>query len=146
VSEVAAPPFVIRASRFLRTFGLPLLAKELTEQAARPRTYKLRVGYALLLYFGAFLCFLGSFGSTTVSPMAILGHGRGIFKLRVDLSANHARPWMLAQKLHARLHPRGLYNVVIVHEREVLTHRVHRAATARVGEALLRLVKDTNRE
>lgn len=85
MSEIAASSFAIRASRFLRTFGLPLLAKELTEQAARPRTYKLRVGYALLLYFGAFLCFLGTFGSVTASPLAILGHGRGMFMACIDL-------------------------------------------------------------
>ena len=37
-------------STFTRLFHLPLLAKELLEQAARPRTYWMRVAYGALLY------------------------------------------------------------------------------------------------
>ena len=41
----------------LQKLGLPLLAKELIEQAARKRTYVVRVLYAALLFFVAFLAF-----------------------------------------------------------------------------------------
>jgi len=41
----------------LTRFGLPLLGKELLEQAARKRTYVVRVLYATLLFCASFLFF-----------------------------------------------------------------------------------------
>jgi len=68
--------------KFGQTFGLPLLAKELVEQAARKRTYTVRVVYATLLFVGFGLCY------ATVSAsylgrgnwMAMLGRGRMMFE------------------------------------------------------------------
>ena len=44
-------------TKHIANFSLPLLAKELIEQAARKRTYIVRVVYAVLLFFTAFLFF-----------------------------------------------------------------------------------------
>ena len=59
--------------------ALPLLAKELTEIAARRRTYITRVVYALLLYgtFGAFLAPKLEFAGTP--SMAAMGLGSSLF-------------------------------------------------------------------
>ena len=60
--------------------SFPLLAKELTEAAARPRTYRLRVIYAVLLYavFGLMLpSWAWNAGS---SPLMILGAGHEMFE------------------------------------------------------------------
>jgi hypothetical protein len=54
--------------RQLTNFGLPLLAKELIEQAARKRTYVIRVVYASLLFLVAFLFF----DSSLLGPAAII--------------------------------------------------------------------------
>lgn len=59
--------------------GLPLLAKELTEQAARRRTYVLRTLYGVLLFFVAALLFLQQLGTGTRQPLGMLGQGREIF-------------------------------------------------------------------
>lgn len=66
-------------------FGLPLLAKELIEQAARKRTYVLRVLYALLLFAMSFLLFYETLRVGRASPFAILGKGRGIFEVLMGL-------------------------------------------------------------
>ena len=63
-----------------RTFGLPLLAKELVEQAARPRTYLLRVGYACLLFVAAFYMFSGILARSSGNAFAVLGQGREMFR------------------------------------------------------------------
>lgn len=65
--------------------GLPLLAKELTEQAARRRTYVLRVLYAILLFTASFLMFYEILRVGTASPFAVLGHGRDVFVILMGL-------------------------------------------------------------
>jgi hypothetical protein len=69
----------------LKQLGLPLLAKELIEQSARKRTYVVRVAYASILFFTAFLMFYEELRVGTTSPMAVLGKGRELFKMLVAL-------------------------------------------------------------
>src|SRR5688572_3503195 len=59
--------------------GLPLLAKELLEQAARPRTYIVRTLYAALLFFFALLIFYFSSYESIANPLALFGRGREVF-------------------------------------------------------------------
>ncbi|MEO8354115.1 MAG: ABC transporter permease, partial [Chthoniobacteraceae bacterium] len=62
----------------LHLFQLPLLAKELVEQAARRRTYLLRVIYAGLLY----VCLLGPelrFFHGNSNPLNVLGRGKDLW-------------------------------------------------------------------
>lgn len=64
--------------------SLPLFAKELLEQAARRRTYVLRVVYGLLL----FVFVLGPesrFFQAGVNPMRVLGQGRSLFEALLAL-------------------------------------------------------------
>jgi ABC-type transport system involved in multi-copper enzyme maturation permease subunit len=75
---VKTPPLTSR-------FGLPLLAKELIEQAARKRTYILRVTYAVLLFVVAFLIFHDTLRVGRTSPFAILGKGAQIFSVLMGL-------------------------------------------------------------
>jgi hypothetical protein len=65
--------------------GLPLLAKELLEQAARKRTYVIRVVYASLLFFSAFVFFFEILRIGSTSPLAALGKGREMFETLVRL-------------------------------------------------------------
>ena len=69
-------------TRLRRIFALPLLLKELTESAARPRTYVVRVLFAVGLYGLVALFLPRDFWRTdaTVS-FATLGMGRSIFDL-----------------------------------------------------------------
>ena len=71
--------------KHIANFGLPLLAKELTEQAARKRTYVVRVVYAVLLFFTAFLFFYESLRVGSTSPLAVLGRGKDMFSSLVFL-------------------------------------------------------------
>ena len=71
--------------RLSTKIGLPLLAKELIEQAARKRTYVIRVVYASLLFLTAFLFFFDSLRVGAVSPLAVLGKGREMFEILVLL-------------------------------------------------------------
>lgn len=70
--------------------SLPLLARELTEQAAQRRTYVLRVVYGLLL-FGLVLLMAGVTSrqwarhARTYDPMALVGIGQSLFYLLVAL-------------------------------------------------------------
>ena len=66
-------------------FALPLLAKELIEQAARKRTYVIRVLYATLLFVTAYLVFYDTLRVGRVSPLAVLGRGREMFSTLVGL-------------------------------------------------------------
>ena len=66
-------------------FSLPLLEKELIEQAARKRTYQIRAGYACLLFFVAFLIFYDALQAGVTSPLAVLGRGRDMFSTLVYL-------------------------------------------------------------
>lgn len=60
-------------------FGLPLLTKELVEQAARRQTYILRVVYALLLFVAAGIMFASTLAAGSHNLFAILGSGRQMF-------------------------------------------------------------------
>jgi ABC-type transport system involved in multi-copper enzyme maturation permease subunit len=62
----------------LKQCGLPLLGKELIEQAARKRTYVIRVAYATMLFFIAFLFFFEILSSVSASPLSALGRGKEI--------------------------------------------------------------------
>lgn len=98
--------------RLLSRFGLPLLAKELIEQAARKRTYVLRVVYAVLLFGVTFLAFYGTLavlirrGSAT----ALMGQGRDIVR------------WLIGLQFA------GLYLFVPAITCGVLTHEKERAS------------------
>ncbi|HUG90741.1 MAG TPA: ABC transporter permease subunit [Planctomycetaceae bacterium] len=59
--------------------GFPLLAKELTEQAAQRRTYVIRVLYACALFVAAYVMFSGILSSRGQSAFAVLGQGREMF-------------------------------------------------------------------
>ncbi len=70
------------------TLGCPLLVKELTELAARKRTYRLRVLYALVLFATALILFwsviFANYGGTG-SPLGMLGRGGDMFQMLVAL-------------------------------------------------------------
>lgn len=63
-----------------RSWGLPLLAKELTEQAARKRTYAMRVAYACLLFAVVYYIFADQLDNTSGNLFSVLGQGRDIFE------------------------------------------------------------------
>lgn len=67
--QLSAPPI-----------GLPLLAKELTEQSARRRTYIIRVVYAVALYGFTLWAFWNQLGSWNSNSFTILGRGRELFE------------------------------------------------------------------
>src|SRR5579859_7819642 len=69
----------------VQSLGLPLLGKELIEQAARKRTYGVRVLYASLLFLSAYLLFYETLRIGTASPLAVLGRGRAMFTTLVAL-------------------------------------------------------------
>jgi len=75
----------MRITRLVANFGLPLLAKELTEQAARKRTFVIRVVYATILFLMASLFFYQTLQFVTSSPLAVLGHGKNMFATLVGL-------------------------------------------------------------
>jgi hypothetical protein len=65
--------------------GLPLLGKELIEQAARKRTYIVRVLYAALLFLAAYLFFYETLRGNAAGSLAVLGRGRNMFETLVGL-------------------------------------------------------------
>ena len=73
-------PLRTMTSRLRHLFSFPLLAKELTEAAARPRTYRLRVIYAGLLYTVFGLMVPSWAWSAGTSPLTILGAGHEMFE------------------------------------------------------------------
>lgn len=72
-------------TRYFANFGLPLLGKELIEQAARKRTYVLRAVYAALLFFSSYLFFYEIMQVGSASPLAVLGRGREMYAALVGL-------------------------------------------------------------
>jgi ABC-2 family transporter protein len=64
-------------------FSFPLLAKELTERAARPRTYWLRIGAALLLYGGFWFENDHVLKHDAMDAGYVLGAGRQMFEATV---------------------------------------------------------------
>lgn len=67
-----------------RNAGLPLLWKELQEQAARPRTYVIRFVYGGLLFALACAVFYGNLGENAGSTN-VLGRGRGLLNQLVTI-------------------------------------------------------------
>ena len=62
------------------TLGLPLLAKELFEQAGRRRTYVIRLAYASLLFLIAYWQFDFILAAGGQGTLGVLGHGRRMFQ------------------------------------------------------------------
>ena len=71
--------------RLATRYRLPLLAKELVEQAARRRTYTVRVAYACMLFAASALFYLEIASRGMSNPFAVLGQGRQIFEAVVYL-------------------------------------------------------------
>ena len=67
--------------------GLPLLTKELIEQAARKRTYVVRLVYASLLFLLAFWQFTSILSSNGSNSLAILGSGTDMFNRVIELQS-----------------------------------------------------------
>jgi ABC-type transport system involved in multi-copper enzyme maturation permease subunit len=65
--------------------GLPLLTKELIEQAARRRTYVVRVVYACLLFCAAYLMFYQILSTRGYNLFQVIGRGREMFNSLVGL-------------------------------------------------------------
>ncbi len=63
--------------------SFPLLIKELTEQAARRRTYIIRVLYASALFLFFCIIFRDELAPGTGNPLRILGSGKGMFEFLV---------------------------------------------------------------
>lgn len=59
----------------LKRFSLPLLAKELVELSARPRTYIVRVAYAGILLLISWIVLFNSIPYGASSPLDVLGRG-----------------------------------------------------------------------
>lgn len=67
-------------ARLARAFSFPLLAKELTEAAARRRTYVTRVLYAVLLYALFALMMPRWLWRADLAPLQAMGAGRQLFE------------------------------------------------------------------
>lgn len=65
--------------------GLPLLARELLELSARRRTYIVRVLYACLLFFSAFLMFYDTLRANMTTAFGVLGRGRVMYETIIGL-------------------------------------------------------------
>ncbi|HAA51394.1 MAG TPA: hypothetical protein DCE43_16875 [Planctomycetaceae bacterium] len=74
-------------SRRWPQMGLPLLTKELIEQAARKRTYVVRLVYASLLFVLAFWQFTSILSSNGSNSLAILGSGTDMFHRVIELQS-----------------------------------------------------------
>lgn len=70
--------------RWRQAWELPLLVKELNEQAARPRTYIIRFLYAATLFTAACALFYGNFLTGDASATGSLGRGRFMFERLVN--------------------------------------------------------------
>ncbi len=68
-------------------FSYPLLARELTERAARPRTYAIRVGYGFVLYAIFVIAVQRLVGQAAADPTGLggLGFGRELLHTLVEL-------------------------------------------------------------
>src|SRR6516164_7222737 len=72
-------------SKIARFIELPLLAKELNEQAAQKRTYLIRFVYAAILFTAGCGLFYGDFLHEGAGSPGGLGQGRGMFEQLVRL-------------------------------------------------------------
>lgn len=68
---------------FLPTF--PLLSKELIEQAARKRTYIVRVMYAVMLFGGFLIFFQDRLAPSVATVTSVFGSGEGMFRALVSM-------------------------------------------------------------
>ncbi|MFN0053714.1 MAG: ABC transporter permease subunit [Planctomycetales bacterium] len=75
----------LRLHRLIQSLELPLLVKELNEQASRPRTYLIRFVYATLLFAAACALFFGNFLGEGGGATGALGRGRFLFERLVTL-------------------------------------------------------------
>ncbi len=66
-----------------KSLSLPLLAKELVEQAARRRTYVVRVAYAALLFLAFAIYFHSEVPRRAGSPHLVFGMGKQMFEFLV---------------------------------------------------------------
>jgi ABC-type transport system involved in multi-copper enzyme maturation permease subunit len=66
-------------------FGLPLLTKDLIEQAAHRRTFVLRVVYAIVLYGSALWIYADVVGGGASGGISSLGRGRELFTMLVNV-------------------------------------------------------------
>jgi len=73
------------AAQILRLVELPLLAKELNEQAAQRRTYLIRFAYASVLFTAACGLFYGNNLQGEGGSSGVLGQGRRMFEELVSL-------------------------------------------------------------
>ena len=64
-------------------YGLPLLTKDLIEQAARKRTYVLRIVYAVVLYGAALWIYADIAGGGARAGLTNLGRGRDMFQMLI---------------------------------------------------------------
>ena len=65
---------------FVAKFGMPLLARELIQLAARRRTYVVRVLYAVVLYGAALWFYRGWVGMFPADSFEALGQGKPLFE------------------------------------------------------------------
>lgn len=72
-------------TRRLHSLGLPLLARELTELAARRRTYVVRTLYACLLFGVTLLTIRGILSRRAIRPDLIFGSGAEVFAKTLSL-------------------------------------------------------------
>jgi ABC-type transport system involved in multi-copper enzyme maturation permease subunit len=68
------------ADRHSHLWELPLLVKELNEQASRPRTYVIRFLYAATLFVAACSLFYGNFLTDGEESVGTMGRGRFMFE------------------------------------------------------------------
>ena len=66
-------------------YGLPLLTKDLIEQAAQRRTYVLRVIYAVVLYSAALWVYADVSGKGAQSGITNLGRGQQVFEMLLSV-------------------------------------------------------------
>jgi hypothetical protein len=71
----------MRLAALRSLFSFPLLAKELAERAARPRTYWMRIAAALLLYGGFWFNNDYILKRGALEPAAVLGAGKNMFEV-----------------------------------------------------------------
>src|SRR5882762_2323326 len=94
-------------TQWISRLRLPLLGSELIEQAARKRTYVVRVVYASLLFLAAFLFFYETLSVGKASPLAVLGSGREMLTTLIGLQFAGIYAFMPA-----------MMSSVITHEKE----------------------------
>ena len=79
-------------ARLNRLLSFPLLAKELTETAARRRTYVIRALYAALLYALFALMMPRWLWRPGASPLQAMGAGRELFDAMVQIARTGQGP------------------------------------------------------